>query len=615
MGRDGMAGWFLADGEGVPSVAEGGRQDRQRSLGLWVAAVAVAGTVPLAVLNPVGDSRLMGSTQVSVAFFATILTGEAVIFALTFSASSAWPSLKEIDAHIAFRMWVVIGWLGAMLLGAGLLAGERALSTCGAVLFLLADVLGIFSFVRLFGLASVGGRKRLLSRVLAQRLAEIREPIAGMPQRIAADDLLIAYIRELDAAVVADDGNAVRDRIEELTAVPTVSPGAHARAGLHLDVLHRLAKAALAGRLDSTVAATSAQLLVDSLLAQIEAAREQGRPGVLTPDEAAALAGHLGRYLAWLAGTAWTMSARQVTTPAAARDLVAFSVRTRDTITFTLDPDPPFADTDTALGTAIDSPLGVLVWIRQFVEFHGSAQANAFYSAFELLTGTKFQGNYWDGASILTELRAALFGTGDARADTPQADRARAAFGNVEEFDRTWTLVSVGALTTLRNAALPHPPALIRPEFTPDRRLLAAYVRTYASHRYLSTAAEARIALMRLLGHSEHPTSPWARSTALLGECSYPVPVPLIEPRQRVAGCVLAIACRLAPLRPEDNTQQLRLFLQRLPADVLAAVHQLSARALPLRDDQPSSADPVEETIERLDIIRLPTPAATAGAA
>jgi hypothetical protein len=574
----------------------------------------VAGTVPLAVLNPVGDNRVMGSTQVSVAFFATILTGEAVIFALTFSASSAWPSLREIDAHIAFRMWVVIGWLGAMLLGAGLLAGEPALSTCGAVLFLLADVLGIFSFVRLFGLASAGGRKRLLSRVLERRLADIRRPIAEMPQRIATDDLLISYIRELDAAVVADDGNAVRDRVEELTAVPAVFPGAHARAGLHLDVLHRLAKAALAGRLDSTVAATSAQLLVDSLLAQIEAAREQGRLGVLTPDEAAALAGHLGRYLAWLAGTAWTMSARQVTTPAAARDLVAFSVRARDTITFTLDPDPPFADTDTALGTAIDSPLGVLVWIRQFVEFHGSAQANAFYPVFELLTGTKFQGNYWDGASILTELRAALFGAGAARVDAPQADRARAAFGTVEEFDRTWTLVSVGALTTLRNTALPHPPALIRPEFTPDRRLLAAYVRTYASHRYVFTAAEAHMALLRLLGHTEHPTSPWARTTALLRECSYPVPAPVIEPRQRIAGCVLAITCRLAPLHPQDTTLELRLFLERLPADVVAAVHQLAARALPPAHDQPASADPVEEIIGRLEIVRLPDPT-TAGAA
>ncbi|MCF3960424.1 hypothetical protein [Streptomyces fuscigenes] len=591
------------------------RQGGRQRLGIWVAAVTVAGTIPLAVLNPAGDSRVMGSTQVSVAFFATILTGEAVIFALSFSASSAWPSLKEIDAHIAFRAWVVIGWLGAMLLGVGLLTGVHTLSTLGAVLFLLADALGIFSFARLFGLASSGGRKRLLSKALERRLADRHEPIAAVSRRVATDDLLSAYLRELDAAVVANDGNGVRDRVEELTALPSAFAGAHGRAGLHLEVLHRLAKAALAGRLDSTVAAASAQRLVDSLLVQIDTARGQDRAGALTRDEAAALAGHLGRYLAWLAGTAWIMSTRHVTAPAAARDLVAFSVRARDTITFTLDPDPPFADTDTALGTAVDSPLGVLAWIRQFVEFHGSAQANAFYPAFELLTGTKFRGNYWDGASILTELRAALFGSEEARVDSPQADRARDAFVNVEEFDRTWTLVSVGALTTLRNTSVPHPAALVRPEFTPDRRLLAAYVRTYASHRYVSTADEARIALMRLMGRGEHPTSLWSRSSALLGSCSYPVPVPLIEPRQRIAGCVLAIACRLAPLRPEDGAGQLRLFLERLPEDVIAVVHQLAARTLPIPDDQPSSAGPVEEIIRRLGIIQWADPVATAGAA
>src|SRR4051812_44958881 len=116
-------------------MAADGRQGGRQRLGIWVAAVTVAGTIPLAGLPRAGDSRVTGSTQVSVAFFATILTGEAVIFALSFSASSAWPSLKEIDAHIAFRAWVVIGWLGAMLLGVGLLTGVQTLSTCGAVLF------------------------------------------------------------------------------------------------------------------------------------------------------------------------------------------------------------------------------------------------------------------------------------------------------------------------------------------------------------------------------------------------------------------------------------------------------------------------------------------------
>lgn len=566
-----------------------------------MAAVAVAAVAPLAVALPAGDDRIIASAQFSVAFFATILTGEAVIFALAFSASSAWPSLREIDSYIAFRLWVVIGWLGAMLLGAGLLVEARAASSCGAVLFLLADVLGIFSFVRLFGLASAGGRRRLLARTLDRRLVALRAPLADMAALTATDDVLLAYLREFDAAVTAADGNSVRDRVEELTAAAPIGPGAQARAALHLELLHRLAKAALAGRMDGSTAASGAQLLVDSLLVQIDAARTSGDPSAMRGDEAAALAGHLGRYLAWLAASAWTMSVRQVVSRAVARELVTFAVRAREAITFTVDPDPPFADSEAALGSVVDSPLAVLVWIRQFVEFHGSGQANAFYSVFELLTGTKFQGNYWDGGSVLSELREALFGPSPV--ETPQADSARAAFGSVEEFDRTWTLVSVGALATLRDVGPVHPPELVRPEFTPDPALLAAYLRTYATHRYVHSAAEAHTALLRLLGHAERPTSLWGRSSALLSQATYPVPLPVTEPRERLAATVLVVACRLAPLRAEDSPEELRRFLERLPPAVMDAVGRLAARVLPPAP-VPAPDEPVEDVVRRLEIVR-----------
>nr|WSX79564.1 hypothetical protein OH826_40395 [Streptomyces sp. NBC_00899] len=246
------------------------------------------------------------------------------------------------------------------------------------------------------------------------------------------------------------------------------------------------------------------------------------------------------------------------------------------------------------------------MWIRQFVEFHGSAQANAFYPVFELLTGTKFEGNYWDGGSVLAELREALFGS-TARVETPEADRARSAFGTVGEFDRVWTLVSVGALATLRDVAVTHPPELIRPEFTPDRALLAAYLRTYATHRYMDNAAEAHAALLRLLGHAERPSSLWARSTELIEACGYPVAPPTTEPHRRLAAVVLAIACRLAPLRPEDTSVELHDFLGRLPVDVTAAVHRLAGRVLPPPGGS-TPAETVEHLVRQLEIVRLPPP-------
>ena len=211
-----------------------------------LAACAVALLI-VAVTNPLARQDVIDSVQFSLAFFATLLTGEAVIFALSFSPSSSWPSLREIDAHIAFREWVVTGWLASMLLASGLLTGTAIPGTYGALLFLLADLFGMFSFIRLFGLASADGRKQLLSRTLTGALAQVPEPAAGLRQRMNEDRLLSAYLGQVDDAAARSDGSGVRDLAEELAAAADASSGP-ATVALHLEVVHRLAKAALVRR-------------------------------------------------------------------------------------------------------------------------------------------------------------------------------------------------------------------------------------------------------------------------------------------------------------------------------------------------------------------------------
>ena len=137
----------------------------------------------IAIITPLSRGDVIDSVQFSIAFLATLLTGEAVIFALSFSPSSAWPSLREIDAHIAFREWVVAGWLAAMLTASGLLLHTAIPGTYGALLFLLANVFGMFSFIRLFGLASADGRQRLLRRTLTHALDRVAKPEPGLQRR------------------------------------------------------------------------------------------------------------------------------------------------------------------------------------------------------------------------------------------------------------------------------------------------------------------------------------------------------------------------------------------------------------------------------------------------
>ncbi|MHA5053361.1 hypothetical protein [Streptomyces sp. SD15] len=532
----------------------------------------------------------MDATQFSIAFFATLLTGEAVIFALTFSAASSWPSLRAIDSHIAFREWVLIGWFAALFTACGLLGDNPASATYGALLFLLANIFGVFSFLQLFGLASIGGRNRLLRRTLAGALARQGTGFGSFFYELKNDPVINSYLGTVSQAGTSNDPTAIRDLVDQLVESEVPPAAAQDAITVHLDVLHRLSRATLAGGADPVQVSACAHALVDSVIRHCRR----------LPDPAPPL-GALSRYLAWLANTALLMSVRGVASNRAARELVALTTDARLKILRCVDPDPKSATTRDELGTIFTGPLQVLLWSGDFTEFHGAHQASALYGAYEILTGTKFMGNYWDGASILTQLRQALYGGADA-VSSPEADASRSAFGSEAEYDHFWALVSVTALATLRDARLPHPPELIRPEFTPDHQLLGAYLRTFATHRYFTTAAQAREALLSLVSRADLPGAPAAEIRRSRSNRTYRVPVPLVEPHQRPTALILAIACRLAPLAPGDSDAELRAFLNALPLPVLTAAAGLAARVLP---GAAAETDPVEAITIGLNVLQL----------
>lgn len=555
-------------------------------------------------LSPLSRGDVVDSVQFSLAFFATLLTGEAVIFALSFSPSSPWPSLKEIDAHISFREWVVVGWLASMLTATGLLTRTTVPGVYGALLFLLSDVFGMFSFIRLFGIAGADGRKAMLTRTLANALDRVSVPVSGLPRRMRDEQVLGAFLGQVDDAVARSDGNGVRDLAGELAAAAKGRTDA-ASIMLNLDVTHRLAKSALLGKLDALVATTAASELVRSLLGQVAELRHGDGTSGAQAHRAGSTLAVASRYLAWLGSVSLTLATRGVTTSSAAREMIAFSVRGREAIMQLADPDPKYISGTHEIGTPLADLACVLAWISGFTEFHGSSQAAGFYSVYEILTGTKFMGNYWDGDSILARLRDALFSA--SRVDSAAATATRRCLGSVGEFDRAWTLVSVNALATFRDVRVVHPPELIRPEFTPDRQLLGAYLRTFASHRYFSSADGAMTALLRLVGRSDEAGNVWhtvGMANALLTQA---IPIPVTHPHERPSACALAIACRLAPLAPDEPDRELRAFLDALPGEIQDATARLALRTLPPLDDEQATASqrPAGLIADRLRVLQL----------
>ena len=538
----------------------------RRQIALTLFAVAL---VALAVVHPVEKDDAVDATQFTVAFFATLLTGEAVIFALTFSASSAWPSLRAIDSHIAFREWVLIGWIAAMFTACGILAGSKVSATYGAFLFILANIFGVFSFVRLFGLASVGGRNQLLRRTLSKALADLNG------RGLLDDPVIAAYLGAVDQAISTNDPTGIRNLVGQLVdarvpARPSEAGGAgDASVALHLEALHRLTRAALVRGADPVVIVGCAEQLTGSVLRQI---RDLPDPGVVL--------GELSRYLAWLGTTSRLMAVRGIASGRAARELVAMSVECRLRILLAVDPDPKQFSGPDEVGSVIRDPAGTLLWARDFAEFHGAHQANGLYSVFQILSGSKFMGNYWDGDSILGQLRHDLFGDGE-RATGDEADATRALFGDVAAFDRFWALVSVNAIATLRDVRVPHPPELVRPEFTPDPQLLGAYLRSFATHRWFDTADAAHEALLTLMGRTDGADAPWDLIRSRTSQRAPRTPAPRAEPRERPAAMVLAIAGRLPPLEPDGSDTELRAFLSALPAPSLNAARMLANRVLP----------------------------------
>ena len=171
----------------------------------------------MAWVVPLSREDVIDSVTFSIAFFATLLTGEAVIFALSFSASSAWPSFREIDGHIGFRDWVVTGWLGAMLTAAGLLAEAETAATYGALLFLLADAVRDV-------LLHPAARAGQLGRAQAAAGADPRPGAARSGRRAPGsgsagrEAVLAAYLGQLDQAASGSDGGGVQDLADELAS-------------------------------------------------------------------------------------------------------------------------------------------------------------------------------------------------------------------------------------------------------------------------------------------------------------------------------------------------------------------------------------------------------------
>ncbi len=581
---------------------------RRRRIGLVVVVVLA---LMLELIDPIGRTQAVSSGQVGIAFFAALLTGGAIIFGLSFSSATLWPSLREINEYVGLSDWVTLASLGTLALAAGILVNLDTLVSFGSIVVIIGDLMGLVSFLKILSLASPDRRKV----VLAQRLGAEFSLVAGHSERPTLAEhgrrgVLGRFITEFESSLARSDGTTLRELVGEVeqatSSLRRRDRGLHAGSyPLHLptelafDLLHRVAQRALSGRLDPRDAVDLQAQIADSLIGSA-VDLSQGA----NDSQASAILGRLSLHLAWTASSAWTMSARKSLESATARSMIVSSGDLRGRILRSVDPDPSgLSSLDEQLIRPISTPLGCLTWLRCFVEFYGAPTTVAFYPTYQLLSGERYRYNIWDGAPILAQLRFRLYAN---PSNTEEAEVTRTAFGSASNFDRTFLALSVGLLATLRDARLRSPATLGLPDLSDEPRRLAYEIWSFATHRYFDTAVEGLETLARY-SSQRLPNDLWLQSSISLSQIAVPGP-PIIDPVSRMSALGLAIALRLAPLDRLDSPSELHDFLSRLDPAYLSSIRLLADRILP-----PATAKaPVDAIVEQLCILHeMPNPGGT----
>ncbi|GAC1610587.1 MAG: hypothetical protein NVS3B26_18150 [Mycobacteriales bacterium] len=557
----------------------------------WGIGVAVLLVVVLSTLQRSAASASDAAGAFALALFAALLTGEAVVFALSFDARTAWPSLREIDQQTAFRAWVVVGTMGAIFLTCGVLGPSTGTRRAGADLVILADLLGVSSFLELFGLASAEGRQRLLRRTVVAAVGRRSASTRTDAGPISADPVLRNYFRELDAAMSGGNSTAVEDLTLQIVHLPVPIGSAAAVIELHFCVLQRTYRGALLGVADPPTVARSIVTVTQSLIAYTQAAENQS-----DRTHGAVSLAQLGRTLAWLGECALTLHVRGDAPRAATRELISASLSGRDALLRAADPEPVGPST-LELGTPFACVQEALMWTRCFTEYHGSYQAAAMYGVYQVLTGKRFTANFFDGALLIQDLRAALL-SGNVNVDAWPGDV------DIEGFDMAYLLASSRALSLYRDATRPFPEELARPDFQTSRQQMCINLRMFAGHRFVSTSAEALAALASVYAADRRQLKLWHATTDLLSTVRAAPTLPLGDAPRSVTSVILGLALRLAPTEPAASARELESFLKTLPDHLVEATARLTRRVIPHTGRSSRSVHARTELLTALGLVR-----------
>jgi hypothetical protein len=491
--------------------------------------------------------------QVGLGLFSALLTALTIVFAVTTTPQTRWPSFGDLVAAIAVTSWLVAAGAGVLFAAAGEIWSNPGAATVGAVLTAVALGLGMDTLLVLMRFRSGAGRRTMLTRLTTRRLH--RAAADGFAGRVAEWEDLADLREEIEYSIDRGDVAELAARVDEVVAGwshdETPEQARH-RLALVTHLLERLGRSVLYESLHGDAARAAVPRLVEGALHASWQMTSLTFPRRRSPHReevvAAVALGQICRVIGWLQQSAHErlqLDPRDT----AARQIVTAVGQGRSRIVQYVDPDPPgfFRTARDPWPYGFSDPTAVLLWLTAMCEFGGSHVGSGLYIACEVLTGEKFFGNYWHGDCILSEIEARIGRRGD------RAPAGREPISSCGDLGTMSLELASIVIAGLRNRRFTPPEGWEDdPNYSTDRRYLRSQLSMFASYDCLSDVDAARDWLVEALTSAPTQPSLTNRARDAFEQYSEPTLLPMRTLGERPAAVTLAALARLAFHRPSQ---------------------------------------------------------------
>jgi hypothetical protein len=525
--------------------------------------------------------------QVDLGLFSALLTALTIVFAVTLTPQTRWPSLGDLVGGIAVASWLGMATIGIACAAAGDLLGSRGLAGAGAVFTVVQLGFGLDTLWVLMRFRSAAGRRAILVRLTTRRLHRAAESVH---EGVAEHPELADLREEIEYSIDRNDVAELAARVEEIVegcARDTTAAQARCRLAVQTNLLERLGRSVLFESLSGDAARAAVPPLVRGVLRaswQLSALTFPDRAAPHRDEVPAAVAlGQICRVIGWLQQCAHERLQASPDDPAS-RQIVQALIQGQLQIVQFVDPDPPgfFRAPNDPWPYGFSDPAAALVWLAMLCDFGGAHAGNGLYILCEVLTGEKFFGNYWHGDCIFTEIERRLPVADDASG----AAALLASCGGLGPLSLELAATVIAGMRDRRFV----PPAGWEnvPHYSTDRRYVRNQVTMFTTYDCVPDADAAIDWLAGALTGAPTRASLGNVVQAATARYGEPSRIPLRMLGERPAAVTLAALLRLAANHPA----QARALLRRLPPPLLAGALQHARFALV--DAGP--AEPVAQT-------------------